>query len=88
MLKISESSLGGQTTLQLAGRLAGEWVHELRTACETAGADHRRVLLDFADVTFVDRAGAELIHGLLRKGISLINCSPFVTEQLKQSGSS
>lgn len=87
MLKISESSESGQATLQLAGRLAGEWVHELKTACEGARAEHRRVLLDLSDVTFVDRVGAVLIRDLQRQGISLINCSPFVTEQLKQSGS-
>ncbi len=88
MLKISESSEPGHATLQLAGRLAGEWVHELKTACESARAEHGRVVLDFADVTFVDRAGAMLIRGLLREGVSLINGSPFITEQLKQSGNS
>jgi anti-anti-sigma regulatory factor len=84
MLKISGFSVAGQATLQLAGRLAGDWVGELKTACGLACAEHRHVILDFADVVFVDRTGAALVQSLLHQGMSLVNCSPFVTEQLKQ----
>ena len=85
MLKISGSLLAGQATLQLAGRLAGEWVGELKRACSLARAEHGHVTLDFADVVFVDRSGAALVQSLLHEGISLMNCSPFITEQLKQA---
>jgi anti-anti-sigma regulatory factor len=85
MLKISGSSVPGQATLQLAGRLGGEWVDELKRACGLARAEHGYVVLDFADVVFVDRAGAALIRHLVDEGMALINCSPFITEQLKQS---
>lgn len=85
MLKISESSVPGQATLHLAGRVAGEWVGELKKTCGMMRAEHGNVILDFADVVFVDRTGAALIRSLLDEGISLINCSPFITEQLKQS---
>jgi anti-anti-sigma regulatory factor len=85
MLKISGSSVPGQATLQLAGRLGGEWVDELKRACGLARAEHGYVVLDFADVVFVDRAGAALIRNLVDEGMALINCSPFITEQLKQS---
>ena len=84
MLKITCSSEAQQVTLYLAGRVTGEWVGELKNACERARAEYGRVLLDFADVVFVDLAGAALIHGLVRNGISLANCSPFINEQLKQ----
>jgi hypothetical protein len=84
MLKISGTSVPGQATLRLAGRLGGEWVGELKKACEFARAEHGRVALDFGDVMFVDRAGAALIRSLVNEGIFLINCSPFITEQLKQ----
>lgn len=86
MLKISESSIPGQATLQLAGRLSGEWVGELKKASGAARAQYGRVILDFADVIFVDRPGAALIRNLVDEGMCLINCSPFVAEQLKQSG--
>ncbi|MBV8478550.1 MAG: hypothetical protein JOZ36_17970 [Acidobacteria bacterium] len=84
MLKISGTSVPGRATLRLAGRLGGEWVGELKKACELARAEHGHVFLDFADVLFVDRTGVALIRGLVNEGISLINCSPFITEQLKQ----
>jgi anti-anti-sigma regulatory factor len=83
MLKISGASVPGQATLRLAGRLGGEWVEELKKACRLARTGHEHVILDFADVIFVDRAGAALIRSLLHQGIVLRNCSPFVTEQLK-----
>ena len=84
MLKISGTSVPGKATLRLAGRLGGEWVGELKKACELARAEHRHVAVDLADVMFIDRAGAALIRSLVNQGISLINCSPFITEQLKQ----
>ena len=87
MLKISGASAPGQGTLRLAGRLGGEWVGELKKACELARAEHGHVALDFSDVMFVDHAGAALIRSLVIEGVSLINCSPFITEQLKQPSS-
>ena len=83
MLKISGTSVQGQAMLRLAGRLSGEWVGELKKACELARAEYGHVALDLGDVMFIDRAGAALIRSLLAEGISLINCSPFITEQLK-----
>lgn len=85
MLKISGSSVPGRATLQLAGRLAGEWVDELKTASNSARARHKQLILDFADVVFVDRDGAALVRSLVDQGITLINCSPFIAEQLKQA---
>lgn len=85
MLKISESSTEGYATLQLAGRLAGEWVSELKAAYGSARAGYGRVILDCSDVVFVDRAGAALIRSMAREGVSVTNCSPFIKEQLNQS---
>lgn len=84
MLKISVASTPGQAVLRLAGRLGGEWVHELKKACEAARAEHGHVTLDFADVMFADHTGVALIRILQNEGISLTNCSPLITEQLKQ----
>jgi hypothetical protein len=55
-------------------RLAGEWVRELKRACGLARAEHGHVILDFADVVFVDRTRAALVQSLLHEGMSLINC--------------
>jgi anti-anti-sigma regulatory factor len=87
MLKISEFSVEGRATLQLAGRLAGKWVTELKRATDSARAAHERLTLDFSGVVFVDRDGAILVRGLVAQGVALINCSPFIAEQLKPPAS-
>jgi hypothetical protein len=54
--------------------------------CHTPGSlrpDKKPQMLDLQHV-FVDRTGAALVQSLLHQGMSMINCSPFVTEQLKQ----
>jgi anti-anti-sigma regulatory factor len=67
--------------------LRGPWVEELRRVCdETAGENgHRvnRLVLDLADVLFVDADGVALLRRLAARH-TLINCSPFVAEQLKE----
>jgi len=39
--------------------------------------------LDLADVSFVERRGVELLRTLGGRGVPLLHCSAFVTEQLK-----
>jgi len=39
--------------------------------------------VDLREVTFVDRDGVELLCGLRGRQVALVNCSPFVAEQLK-----
>ena len=84
MLKISLLDRGGRTAiLRLEGRVAGPWVSELRMACEKTLGEGRPVELDLAGVSFVDASGVVLLTHFRSRGISLIECSPFVSEQLK-----
>jgi hypothetical protein len=41
------------------------------------------VKLDFADVTYADRSGVLLLLNLRASGVELVNCSPFLAEELK-----
>jgi hypothetical protein len=41
-----------------------------------------QVGLDLAAVTFLNAAGAELLHELIRQGIIITRCSAFVAELL------
>lgn len=70
------------TTLRLAGRLVGPWVGALRGACEDA---RRRgpLTLDLAGVSFIDPDGIVLLQTLRGPDVTLVNGSPFVTEQLR-----
>jgi anti-anti-sigma regulatory factor len=83
MLKISEPMTSRAVTLKLEGRLIGPWVDELKDTCERHLAAERSVNLDFADVTFADRAGLALLLQLRAQGVTLVNCSPFLEEELQ-----
>jgi ABC-type transporter Mla MlaB component len=83
MLRISEPTANHATTLKLEGRLVGPWVSQLREICEVHLAQERRVKLDFTDVTYADRSGVSLLLDLRVRGVELVNCSPFLIEELK-----
>jgi anti-anti-sigma regulatory factor len=88
MLKIVFDATGtGGFVLRLEGRVIGPWVEELRRSCERALTNTSRTTLDFANVSFVDRDGVALVRSLRRRQVALVNCSPFVTEQLKAATS-
>lgn len=70
-------------TLRLEGVVTGPWVEELRRSCERALGRSRRLTLDLANVSFVDRSGVVLFGELTRRDVVLSNCSGFVEEQLK-----
>lgn len=87
MLKIVFDATGnGGFVLRLAGRVIGPWVEELRWSCERALTAAPRISLDLTDVSFVDRDGLDLLWSLRRRQVALVNCSPFVAEQLKDGG--
>lgn len=84
MLKISRTGKTGRSvTLKLEGRLAAEWVGELRLVCDKLMGEGRKIKLNLAEVSFVDSDGVKFLAELLSHGITLIDCSLFVGEQLK-----
>jgi len=85
MLRISERCLSNQAAaLRLEGRVIGPWVLEARRSCEKFLAHGRRLTLDLAEVSFVDRDGIALLRELMGRQVTFVNCSPFLTEQLKE----
>ena len=72
----------GDTVLHLEGQIIGPWVDELRRACDRL-LPTTAVRLDLSDVSFVERRGVELLRALGTRGVPLLHCSAFVTEQLK-----
>lgn len=84
MLKIVSLGNGhGMVRLVLEGQLIGAWVDELRRVCEAALDSGGGLTLDLGAVTFVDRAGVELVRGLAGRHAEITNSSLFVTEQLR-----
>lgn len=74
--------------LRLEGDVRGEWVDELRRACDeaagTSDRPSRQLVLDLRDVLFIDARGVVLFHELSARSAELTNCSPFVAEQLRE----
>jgi len=86
MLRITSISDAPSKTLKLEGRIAGSTVEELRRVCEESltDSDHTKLVLDLADVSFLDPEGIELIHHLRHRNVILTNYSAFLAELLKE----
>jgi ABC-type transporter Mla MlaB component len=84
MLRISVvDSNGNAVTLLLEGKVIGDAVDEVNSSCNQALAEGRRLTLDLAGVSFIDRKGIALFHRLAARHVSVVHCSGFVAEQLK-----
>jgi anti-anti-sigma factor len=93
MLRISPAETtddDGGVRLRLEGEVSGPWVHELRRVCSETldrnGHGAAPLVLDLADVHFIDPAGIGLFRELVTRRVWLTNCSVFVAEQLKEVG--
>jgi anti-anti-sigma regulatory factor len=73
-------------TFKIEGRIAGTAVEELRRLCDESlpGTAPTNLILDLADVSFLDHEGIELIRHLRRRDVVLANYSPFLAELLKE----
>lgn len=77
MLKITEQweTEADSLTLVLEGRLAGPWVEELQIAWQALSANEHnrvvRVVINLADVTYIDAKGKTLLARLWREGAEL-----------------
>jgi anti-anti-sigma regulatory factor len=79
VLRITTVDGNGQIpTLKLEGRIDAAQSGELTRAAMLAFAGSARLLLDMSGVTFVDRAGVTVVHGLCIRGAELTGCSPFI----------
>jgi len=86
VLKISIISDSNQTIqLQLEGKLVGPWVEELQRLSDEALSHQKAVSLDLEKVSFVDSRGVTLLRDLARRQVSQVNCSQFVSQQLKEA---
>lgn len=85
LTRTTQSSDGA--VLVLEGRLVGEWVELLEDECAQLLRTDRKVLLDLAAVSFVDRRGARLLRDLAARPVTLVNCSPLVAELVREDAS-
>jgi len=87
MLRISiTESADHSAILRLEGHLGGAWIDELRENCERMLAARWTLALDLGDVSHIERPGFELLASLSHRAVSLLRCSSFQKEQLRQAG--
>jgi anti-anti-sigma regulatory factor len=85
MLRIVRSASGDVEVLRLEGKVVGRWVEELRRSCgEILERPDASIVIDLADVTFIDLDGIALFRTLPRQRVNVKNCSPFAAEQLRE----
>src|SRR4051812_50016546 len=78
MLRISVSEQEPSCRIiKLEGKLLQAWVDEVRSLCVEA-EEGSLPSLDLSGLSFVDRRGAEMLQQLLRQGVGIHACSPFV----------
>ena len=86
MLKISVINDSDQAIqFQLEAKLVGPWVEELQRLSDEALSLQKAVSLDLEKVWFVDSRGVTFLRDLAKRQVSELNCSRFVSQQLKEA---
>lgn len=86
MLRISVINDSTETIqLRVEGSLVGPWVDELRRQSNEASSQATTVTIDLEKLRFVDSTGVALLRELAEKHIAHLNCSPFISQQLKET---
>ena len=85
MLKITRAVLSKEEiTLQLDGRVTGQWVELLRDSAESVLDEGLTLNVDLTNISFIDCEGIAVIRNLIARGAHHLNAPLFVAEQLKK----
>ena len=83
MLRVTPSSHDQSgRTLKLEGKLVEPWVAEVRELLEST-VMAAPVSLDVSSLSYVDDAGVEFLHQLVRRGFQLVGTTPYVAQLLR-----
>ena len=84
MLRITEKNEGERTkVLYLEGKICRDYVKELRVEIDKGIRAGEKIILDFAQVIFLDDEAARMIRQLNENRLSLRNCSLFIRTALE-----
>ena len=85
MLKITKVATSNQEiTLQLDGRVTGQWIELLRDSAESVLEEEMGLSLDLKNICFIDCEGLAVMKSLMGRGVRQINAPLFVAEQLRK----
>ncbi len=74
--KVAESR--SHVTLRVEGQIVSHWVAELERETRRLLKDNRKVVLDFAEVSFLGPQGTEMLKRLSIEDVEIINCSALI----------
>ena len=74
--KIAESQ--SHVTLRVEGQIVSHWVAELERESKRLLKSNRNVILDFSEVVFIGRKGAEMLKKLTIDDVEIINCTALI----------
>ena len=80
--RVAESP--SHVTLKLEGRIVSDWVSVLERECLTWLQETRQVILEVAEVTFIDRSGLEMLRRIISPQLQIINASALIEELLQR----
>jgi anti-anti-sigma regulatory factor len=85
MLKITRTVVSEkEITLQLDGRVSGQWIQLLRETAASVLNEGVRLSIDLKNISFIDCDGIALIKDLIQRGAQHINPPLFVAEQIRK----
>jgi ABC-type transporter Mla MlaB component len=85
MLKITRAVMSEQEiTLQLDGRVAGQWAELLRDSAESVLNEGLTLNVDLKNISFIDCEGIAVIRNLIQRGARHQNPPLFVAEQINK----
>lgn len=85
MLRLTRTTPNdSEIVLKAEGKIVAEWVGLLETECRELLATDRQVVLDLADISYLDRGAVRVVRELTRDSLRLINCPPLVEELLTE----
>ncbi len=88
MLRLTRTTrLPHEVVLVLEGQIVAEWVGLLEEECLELLGNGQKVLLDLANVSYLDRRGARLLRDLADRAVMIINCPPLVDELVREDAS-
>jgi anti-anti-sigma regulatory factor len=80
MFKVTYTEQDNTTArLKIEGRIAGEWVNELKKECELCLKKRDHLILDLSGVSFVDEKGIRGLKAMIGERVRLIGCSLFLS---------
>lgn len=84
MLRIEKVGEDAATvTLKLEGRVVAQWVAAFEEECRRVLWGPKRLILDFAGVTFIGRDGVAVLGKMNGERVQVVNCSPFLRALLR-----